>query len=672
MEKDYNILLTSLGNLGGRLEHKYFYYDENGSMKYCDGISVGEAGAKYILSHDTMNEIIVIGSGATFNPGEEGVRIPLKKYSGYSANNIDTLSEYGFFLYRLLQFQSSLDFEAVDVLELVDEDRKKEIVANYDAFCDEYLSEHPDHTKAKMFHYIAQSEDVLHQLYSKLPNMSHTDMLWLKRFIYTALPAEDRLISLDVNEDLLISFIPSDRSVGKSFATGDNIIKIIQSIYKSDDVQTNLYVDMQGLESSAGYSIVAVLSMLGNDPNINISIKEIITSHANESTFAGPIDNNEMERYEINHLISGLDSFIRFGKVTAIENYWKNTNIKNDHIDRLVSAMRWVDDGISLCNIADLEYGIALLKKVFKEPFMGELPEFESNVFQVFEKSIRMDYGDLIEEEELNSISLIKWAFNKKLYQQCLTIIESRIPDDIVERGILYYIKDEGDKEKFLEAYNASYWNTPAKLRYCFNDLSHDYIKFHGRSDVPFDPVDMSRRYLEYRMSKFDDPNVPTAPIHSIVEDHRPELEDMLYSYYTLGNVRNQINHAQRNQDTEGERKNERLELVINTIDGFIKKYDIILAIIKEKGLEDFRAETVSQEEFSEYVRANKTERRSGAAKRRDSRARGGRGYGGGRGQGNGGNNASIPVPKLNAGDKLVITVEVTSGGETSVVTKEE
>ena len=680
MAKEYNILLTSLGNIRGRLHHRYFYYEENGSIKYCDGISVGEAGAKYILSRDTMDEIIVIGSGATFNPGEEGVRIPLKTYSGYSANNIDTLSEYGFFLYRLLQFQSSLDFEAIDVLEQMEADRKAEIVAAYDAFCDEVIANHPDYVKAKMFHYIAQDEEILHQLYAKMPRLSNQEMLWFKRYVYTALPAEDRLISLDVNEDLLISFIPSDRSVGKSFATGDNIIKIIQSVYKGDDVKTNLYVDMQGLESSAGYSIVAVLSMLGNDPNINITIKEIITSHANESLFAGPIDNTEMNRYEINNLISGLDSFLRFGKVSSIENYWKNTHIENDHIDRLVTAMRWMDDGISLCNISDLEYGIALLKKVFKEPFMGELPEFESNVFQVFEKSIRLDYGELIDEEDLNSITLIKWAYNKKLYQQCLTIIESRIPDDIVSRGILYYIKEEGDKEAFMDALNQEYWNTPAKLRYSFEHLSHDYIKFHARSEVPssFKSNDPSMNYMAYRLSKLDDPSVPTAPAHSLIDDHRTELEEMLYSYYTLGNVRNQVNHAARNADMEGEHKNDRLELVINTIEDFIAKYDAVLDIIKEKGLEDFRAEIVTEEEFAQYAKQHRTSRRSGSARRRDARSGfggGGRGgYGRGRGYGGGGNgssNASIPVPKLNAGDKLTITVEITNNGTTTVVSSQ-
>ena len=191
---------------------------------------------------------------------------------------------------------------------------------------------------------------------------------------------------------------------------------------------------------------------------------------------------------------------------------------------------------------------------------------------------------------------------------------------------------------------------------------------------------------MAYRLSKLDDPSVPTAPAHSLIEDHRTELEEMLYSYYTLGNVRNQVNHAVRNADMEGERKNDRLELVINTIEDFIAKYDAILDIIKEKGMEDFRAEIVTEEEFAQYAKQHRTSRRSGSARRRDARSGfggGGRGgYGGGRGGygrgrgyggggGNGSSNASIPVPKLNAGDKLTITVEITNNGTTTVVSSQ-
>ena len=707
--KESNILLTSLGNLGNRLHHEYYSYEDDGVIKYCDGISIGEAGAKYIMSHNSIDEIVVIGSGATFNPGEEGERIPLKNYSGYRANNIDDLSEYGFFLYRLLQFQRGVDLEGMDVLETIDPDRKKELLDAYNAFCDGYINWNPKQKKEELFHYLAQDRDLESNMYSKLPDLSKEELTWLKRYIYMTLPSDLRLTALDVNNDLKISFIPSDRNEEAAFSTGDNIIKIMQALYKSDDTIINLYVDMQGLESSVGYSIVAILSMLNNDSRSNFNIKEIITSHHSKERFASLIDNNEMKRYQINTLISGMDAFLKYGKVSIIENYWKGTGIQNDHIDSLVNAMRWVDDGVSLCNIEDLEYGISCLKDVFRESSFEELPEFESNVFQVLERGIRLDYGKLLEEEELNCLTLIKWAFKKKFYQQCLTIIESRVPLELVDKGVLYYMNDDNDKAEFLRVINEEYWTTPNSSRFAFRELSHFFIKSHGRTAFKKERgADISKVFMEFRLSRLDDSTVPLAPTYSLISDHREVLADFLYSYYAISRVRNEINHAGSIKGTKNNQENERMKLVNEAIGGFITKYENVLNIIEEKGLSDFRAKTCPESEFRQYTYDNRIfgGRRGGGE--RDSRGgddrggdRGGRGgysggghggysggsrggysgggrggySGGGRGGYSGGyqdrapsNKISVPMPELKAGDKFVVTIEVQSDDETRTV----
>lgn len=45
---------------------------------------------------------------------------------------------------------------------------------------------------------------------------------------------------------------------------------------------------------------------------------------------------------------------------------------------------------------------------------------------------------------------LLKWTLKKGFYQQTLTIFESKIPNEIVERGIYYYAKNENDVDDFL------------------------------------------------------------------------------------------------------------------------------------------------------------------------------------------------------------------------------
>ena len=84
--REKSVLLTTLGSTGDdRLDYQYFYYDNHGHLSYCNSLSVAEAGTKYILSQKNIDEIIVLGSGATYNP-EDALRPQvLRNFEDYSA-----------------------------------------------------------------------------------------------------------------------------------------------------------------------------------------------------------------------------------------------------------------------------------------------------------------------------------------------------------------------------------------------------------------------------------------------------------------------------------------------------------------------------------------------------------------------------------------------------------
>ena len=121
MAVEKNLLLTSLSTNGDRKTHHYFYYKDKAGYRYCDGLSVAEAGAKYILSEVPLDEIIVLGAENTFQSGEENNRIVLREYSDFVADT-DMMSEYCFFQYRISQFLDNLDLESIDVLNELNPD----------------------------------------------------------------------------------------------------------------------------------------------------------------------------------------------------------------------------------------------------------------------------------------------------------------------------------------------------------------------------------------------------------------------------------------------------------------------------------------------------------------------------------------------------------------------
>ncbi len=614
MKSSVNLLLTSLSILGDRKSHRYFYFESEGNVQYCDGLSVAEAGAKYILSNVDIDEIIVLGSSRTYAEGEENKRIILREWSDFTSMDTRQISEYSFFQYRISQFLDGLDMEAIDVLDDKEGVRAEEITDGYRRFCDE-LSADPSYRPDRVFHIISSSNDVYERLLSFMPeNLSDKEILWLERYIYTQFSDTMKLSRREDNTDIGIRFVPTSNDSSAAYVPAQNVSEIVRVLNETDGEEVNVYMDMQGLASAEGYTILAVLSMLSNDPNSRIFIKEIITSHYRPGRFANPIDNREMKRYDINYLVSGMSAFIRYGKVDEIQAYWDSRGIENPHIESLLYAMRRVDEGISLCNTADLESGIVMLKKVFANTPKEELPEVESNIFRILE--IRQDYGTLLEGDTVDPLELVKWAMKKKFYQQSLTIIESRLPQNLVDSGVFYYAASPESRQEFLEEINLLYWDYAPKDRWNFSDLSHYFIKYYGRTQLhnrkrTGGPAkDKSKEFTEYRLDELDGKAEELTKAFSVLNERRDLLEDVLYTYYELGVIRNKINHAENEKvelrEPDVNKENENLVILRDGINAFVKAYENARNYIRENIPESVDTFQIPPEEVSAYTSAHK------------------------------------------------------------------
>ena len=610
MAIEKNLLLTSLSAQGDRKSHAYFSYTTNTGYRYCDGLSVAEAGTKYMLSEVDIDEIIVLGPAGSFSHGEENNRMLLRDYSDFRVADTENLSEYGFFQYRIAQFLDRLDMEAIDVLEDIDQTRGEEILNAYRGYCN-YLSQNADYRPDVVFHMIAQDHSYYEKLKEMIPVYSRKEFLWLQRFIYTYLADNMKLAVREDNRNIRICFIPTGRENSEHYAVAENVGQIVRSINELDADVINVYMDMQGLDSAEGYTILAVLSMLSNDNNNRIHIKEIITSRLRPGQFAGVIDNDEMKRYDINNLVSGMNAFIRYGKVDEVQAYWDSRNIQNDHVDLLLYAMRRVDEGLSLCNISDLVGGIKLLKKVFDETPKGELAEVESNIFRILEETIRMDYGKMLEGDQLDELELVKWGMRKKFYQQCLTIIESRVPLDILNRGLFYYADSEEAKKVYLEELNKLYWSYQPKDRWNFNDLPHFFIKFYGRAQMKRNPVSKDRQkdFTDYRIRELDGEAENVTKAYSVLNENRDILNNLLYTYYRLGDIRNQINHAEdkpEGSEIDVHAVAENIKMMKEGVEAFVKAFEIARAKALEVHPEPVETWQITQAELKEYTFAHK------------------------------------------------------------------
>ena len=613
MKDTCNILITSLSSQFDRKSHRYFYYEENGIIQYCDGLSVAEAGTKYLLSRVPFEEIIVLGAGSTFNPGEEMKPLVLKEWSNFKAEDTASLSEYSFFQYRISQYLDGLDLEAVDVLENIDADRKTEIMKGFQDFLT-YASTLPEYRPDRVFHMLAIDDSLYQKLMEYLPDLSREEHLWIKRVIYTQLSNSMKFFPRQDNEGLKICFIPTEKNPGsRIYVPAGNVTQVIKALEDVDARNIDIYMDMQGLANTEGLIFLAVLNMLGKDIYSRIHVKEIVTSRYDPKYVASPIDNKEMQYYDINLLVSGMSAFIRYGKVDDVKDYWISRNIENKHINKLLYAMGRVDEGISLCNIPDLVNGINLLKEVFSSTPEEELHEVETNIFRILEQTIRMDYGPLLNGDEIDELDLVKWSVRKGFYQQALTILESRLPDYIVRKGIFYYADSEESKQAFMDELNQIYWNALPKDRWQYSEIGHYFFKYYGRDRMKKTPPgsDRSKEYTDFRIASITGENTLLLKAHSRMSDNQELLARVLYTLYKLGEIRNRINHAEATSPSEQintydiRSESENMTLLKNGIKAFVDAMDETAEYLSKLN-DEYHVIEIDPQEFKDYANTHK------------------------------------------------------------------
>ncbi len=583
IEEKRSVFLTSLNTTKDRSLHRYFMYDDDSCHSFCDAICAAEAGAKYILSRTKIDEVIVIGPDYFIGDRGQENAMKLEEWDDFASTDPKDMTEYQLFCYRMVEHLDGLDMEEQDLLESIPLERQKELGGQYR----DYVQEH-GLIKEKIFEELAMNPGRYQEVVDRSDNMTPEEWKWLKHQMFLSLKKEMRMPILSASRKLTIRFVPINSGMSERNIRLDNIRPIIDAVV-AEAKNVDLYLDMQGMAAADGYTLLSVLSMMNDDSNNPVTIQEIITTHDSPDHFISRIDNKEMQRYSLNELAAGLTAFLQYGKVDIIRNWWFRKNIQNERIDQLLYAMQYVDEGISLCNVSDIEKGIRMLRHIFQSQPEGNLPELESNILALMEKSILMDYGALLEGGEMHPVDLVRWAFRKKFYQQAITIIESRVPAQLIRMGILYYAEGPEEKERWLKELSRFYWHASPKDRWKLMDPDHYYVKFYRPAPTP----DTSwENYLIMRKEEIADKvSVKKRPCgHTLIPDHMEELGDLLMAYYKIGDVRNNINHAVKPNQAEDEEvidvyaQNETMELLITSVENFLDCYDKVEKLLpKEK-----------------------------------------------------------------------------------------
>lgn len=396
---------------------------------------------------------------------------------------------------------------------------------------------------------------LIEQIHSMKSSRLNQETNYVKYYLYESLSSDNKLQPVVSDRKIALEFVPL--KTRKNNKEEENLTGIVNAIIK--DGKQDLYIDMQGGSRTDGYVRNAVLSILNNEDSRRIEICRIVATDFSPVNFVNPIV-DETKRYQITDLVSGMNAFIQYGRADLIEKYVREANIKEKNTIQLVNQMVLIDHSLSVCNIEDLIRSIRGLRDIFKNKNDKE----EDMIFEILEEGIRSDYQELLDSKDGDYISLAKWALRKNFIQQAMTIVEAKMPEELVRRGILYYAKDEDEltysrnvvnQQKQINGNDKQAQNQMEdinrffiKYYFCYNkkDDVYDYIPDSTGDFIDFGendgPQDAAIRYLYENDGKCEG----CLHVYTKMNSIQGAIQ-VRNKYMKFATARNELNHASVN-----------------------------------------------------------------------------------------------------------------------------
>ncbi|MBQ3460377.1 MAG: hypothetical protein IJH14_06885 [Solobacterium sp.] len=592
----YNILLTSLSMPSDAEQIRYYYGKDGFKNMYCDAMLTVEASCKYVLSKYPVDEIITLGRKLTFDEGDDGKLIQLREGKNFYTADIKELSAYSLFRYRIAQYIDELHIEQQDLGLLLNEEAQKQVTGFVRRFYKERGFQDDDVKYNRFFDVLTKDpkmyETFKKELAKEVPGAAD-DMIvykqWLKNYLYGTLKDSYKLEILPENSDVKVRFIPTSVSDDGKLPI-ENIMQLAKAIEGDHNDEINLYVALNSDDMTDNFVLISILDIINTFPDSRVHLRHVFTTSDSHNMLAGEI-RDDTRGYGVTALNAAFRTFLKYGKADMIIDYWEKYGSENTRVDQMIYAMRHIDAGVSLCDIGEIENGISQLREILDKGLETEENDYYSSLFSILAEGIKRDYGELLTKDEVSFIDMARWAYRKSFYQQVLTLIESRAPEIFVNKGILYYCNSEEEKGN-VAAQFARCRNSLRPNQYWMIDdnVQHYYIKTYLRGDNPIHTYkDAQRNYAALHVSLLDNTSNVKITGYTVCDD-REALENLLFAYYHLCEIRNMTNHASMRESddrliVEFRDLSIRMMRIREGIDYFMQCYDKVIDLIKDKPL---------------------------------------------------------------------------------------
>lgn len=259
---------------------------------------------------------------------------------------------------------------------------------------------------------------------------------------------------------------------------------------KSNDF--NLYIDMHGGPRNTQMTFQTILSLLKHESIYPSSIYTIIMNKSKPNTIK-----DDTKYFDYIDFVSGMNEFLNFGKPISI----KSLNNLNDlSLRDFTEKANQIADALTLCDMSAFQKSLEDMSN-----WLNNREIKQDSLLELFIKNIRMDYGVLLKEDH-DVIDEIQWWLTKGYLQQALTLIESKMPEELFKKGIFHYdenfmveIKKDPDKSK-IKVKDAIECAKAAQHREWESDINYIFIKWIKVLDI-FDKDD-NGKHISFELNK--------------------------------------------------------------------------------------------------------------------------------------------------------------------------
>ena len=559
-----NILITKTLLLGPP-SVQIFNTEINDNMFYTDCYIPGEGGIKSILSREHIDHILLFYS---------------------SLNDITCIKN------RINAFisGSSCELQLNEFSDKIGESHASTVSSFIDSYIMDKAAAYNGSKKDAVKELLQL--DTLQELYSEMHNscngleISEDIKNYTKLYIYKYLPDRYKMFCREDNEKAGFDTIDAGSFIDCNAADLMILFKnSIMSVLKEGETANLIFFNYAN-KPSFDYIFSNVLKMTIEQNNfINLA------RHYGIFVQNGKLCvEDETDKYLIGLLADGMSAFTEYGKVDRIIKLISLGNITNDAVISLVYAMRTIDSGISLCDIDPILDGINEIKRINDQEH-----SFDNKKAQLFYNfimgAIKESYAKLLEGDNIDYFELVKWAVSKRLYQQALTIIEAKMPEAFANKGIFYFYDEASDEEDLIEKFAIEYSYLKSYETYKMEHLDHYFIKTYLRNRNKKCKTDLEtqKNFAKLRVSTIDGDDDTVIKAYTRCKD-LAALEDALFGYYYIGQVRNKTNHADTRKSDKIElvnddrKETEKMTMVLEALNYFIDKYEALLTGLDNAG----------------------------------------------------------------------------------------